>query len=220
MDNPWLDLPHSSPFIAPVDVGAVSRHNRHPAVLRKPAASINDRLRPLPFIGNPAAPVVLLTLNPGDKPGDEAVQQTQAYKDLNHLNLRHETGFYYLDDRLPDCPGKQYNQRQLRALIEAVGIRKVQERVFLAQFSPYHSAEYVETGVRFQSQHYTFGLVRAAATRRALIIALRSTTLWLSAVPQLGGYSRFFRCSNPRSPTVSPRSLGSAYGFAVDALSS
>jgi hypothetical protein len=219
MDNPWLDLPRSSPFIAPVDSEAVIRHNNHPAVLRKPAGSINDRLRPVPFVGNPASPVVLLTLNPGDKPGDEAVQQTQAYKDLNHRNLRHETGFYYLDDRLPDCPGKQYNRRQLRALIEAVGLRKVQEQVFLVQFLPYHSAEYVETSVRFYSQKYTFGLVRAATIRGALIIALRSTTLWLSAVPELRGYSRFFRCSNPRSPTVSSRSLGPAFRFAVDALS-
>jgi hypothetical protein len=219
MENPWLNLPPIAPFVLPCDKADVNRHNAHPATLRKPSGALNLRLRPLPFVGNPNAPLVLLTLNPGDKPGDEAVQATPEYQDLSARNLRHAGGFYYLDDRLPSCPGKSYNLRQLRALIQAVGLRTVQEQVFLAQFSPYHSAEYVETGTRFHSQLYTFFLVRNAIQRGALVIALRSATLWLSAVSELHFYSGFFRCSNPRSPTVSPRSLGRGFELAVQALS-
>lgn len=219
MENPWLNLPNESPFVLPVDADDAERHNRHPAVLRNPAGSLNLRLMPLPFVGNQAAKVLLLTLNPGDKPGDEAIQSTYQYKSLYIQNLRHETGFFYIDEKLPDCPGKSYNLRQLKALIQTVGLRKVQEQVFLAQFLPYHSAEYVETNVRFHSQKYTNGLVLAALQRGAFIIALRSSRLWLSAVPELNGYSRFFRCSNPRSPTISPRSLGPAFEQVVEALS-
>lgn len=219
MQNPWLDLPNTAPFVLPSDEALVARHNQHSRCVRKPTGRINLSLRPVPFIGNPTAPVVLLTLNPGDKKGDEIGQGNSIYQQLSIENLQHAGGYYYLHPNLPACPGKSYAQWQLKALLLRLGLDAIYEKIFLAQYMPYHSNEYVDTQTFFPSQRYTFSLVTNAMSRGALIVFLRSRRLWQSAVPGLATYGNVVECSNPRAPTVSPGSLGQDFERVANAIS-
>lgn len=221
MLNPWLALPKSAPFVLNNELDMVRAHNEHKRCISKPSGKINLNLRPVPYIGNPSAPVVLLTLNPGDKPGDFEGQSNETYKALSERNLVHEAGYYYLDPNLPKCPGKEYAHRQFKeplADLADVPADVILDGVFLAQYMPYHSNEFVDTGMKLPSQQYTFSLVSKAITRGALVIALRSSKLWCEVLPELVDYSNFYSCSNPRSPTLSRRSLPTAYDRMIDAM--
>lgn len=219
MLNPWINLPNYSPFVLPDEAELVARHNQHPRCNQKPTGRINLALRPVPFIGAPNAPIVLLTLNPGDKKGDEIGQSNDVYRQLSRANLKHKGGYYYLHPELPACPGKNYAQWQFKALLERINLKALYKKIFLAQYMPYHSNEYVNTNIFFPSQRYTFALVSAAVSRGALIVILRSKRLWLSAVPALGSYPNVLECSNPRAPTISPGSLGPNFERIVSAIS-
>jgi len=208
MHNPWLDLPNAAPFVLPSEADLVNRHNQHRLVNAKPKRRINLNLRPVPFIGNPLAPVVLLTLNPGDKEGDEEAQATDAYRRLSHANLRHAGGYYYLDDALSTSPGGRYARSQLKGLIGRVAPDRLYSNVFLAQYMPYHSNIYVDTGMFYPSQDYTFNLVDAAIRRGAMVVILRSKKPWTEKVPALAAYQNVCECSNKRNPTISVKNLG------------
>lgn len=206
MLNPWLKTPAKPPFVLTGDAPFVEAHNAR--CTRWPSTQLNLTLRPEPYVGLPDSPLVLLTLNPGDRPGDKEGQSNSIFQRLNRENLHHQCNYYYLDPHLPDCPGKAYNQRQLKAVLQRLPPEAIMRNLFLVQFLPYHSAEYKGTGVEFPSQEYSRFLVRQAMRRNALIVVLRSRTLWFSVIPELAGYRHMLECSNPRSPTVSPRSLG------------
>ncbi|CAA9537021.1 MAG: hypothetical protein AVDCRST_MAG73-1432 [uncultured Thermomicrobiales bacterium] len=61
------------------------------------------------------------------------------------------------------------------------------------------------------SQRYGFHLVEQAIDRRALIVTMRSRKAWCAQVPGLATYDRLHACSNPRNPSISPRSLPAAF---------
>ncbi|MDZ4855311.1 MAG: hypothetical protein SGJ26_10735 [Nitrospirota bacterium] len=218
MKNPWLDLPKSAPFVLAGDSALVAQHNAHPKCERKQTGRINLKLRPVPYIGDPKAPVVLLTLNPGDKPGDELGEANDIYRRMSKANLNHEAGYYILHPELPACPGKSYARWQVKALLQRFDTDVLCEKLFLAQYMPYHSNEYVDTKTLFPSQRYTFSLIENAVARGALIVVLRSKALWLRAVPALRTYRNLVECSNPRSPTVSPGSLSLDFERVVHAI--
>jgi hypothetical protein len=60
--NPWSALPPSAPFVLPDDAQPVQQFNREAA----PKQRFELALLPEPFFGSTSAPVVVLTLNPGD----------------------------------------------------------------------------------------------------------------------------------------------------------
>jgi hypothetical protein len=217
MKNPWLSIPEHDPFVLPEEAGLVRAHNEICRYKSKPTGLINTKLRPVPFIGNPNANVVLLTLNPGDKPGDLEGQSNDIYGKLSRRNLSHDGGYYYLNPTLPDCPGKSYAHRQFKELLADFPDR-IYHGVFLAQYMPYHSNTFVNTRILFPSQKYTFGLVSQAVARGAVVVVLRARKLWLSAVPELACYANLFQCSNPLSPTLSRRSLKHSYEIVANAL--
>src|SRR5437762_5162188 len=68
LDNPWKRLPRKAPFFLPEDRSAIDAFN----------GSASDRYRirgdtlPVPYLGLPDAPILLLNLNPGYTAEDAA----------------------------------------------------------------------------------------------------------------------------------------------------
>jgi hypothetical protein len=73
MRNPWLELPHQAPYVLADDADAIERFNRTASARRQADRTwLHLELLPEPFLGDPAAPIVVLSLNPGYSPDDAA----------------------------------------------------------------------------------------------------------------------------------------------------
>ena len=76
-------------------------------------------------------------------------------------------------------------------------------------YFPYPSLRYghQRLNLRSRAQVYNFNLVREAVKRKAVVVLLRSgkenRKAWLSAVPELDGYDKFYFGKNPQQPSVS-----------------
>lgn len=71
-DNPWRSLPTKAPFVLDIDRdGIASFEHRVNARGKTADYGFHVELLPSPFIGNPRASVVLLSLNPGFSERDE-----------------------------------------------------------------------------------------------------------------------------------------------------
>ena len=97
MQNPWVTLPATPPYVFPDDAEAIGRFNK----------TADDSYRyhldilPEPFLGRPDAPVVLLNLNPGYSGDEERFHHLDDYfRETALANLAHreqEYPFYFLD---------------------------------------------------------------------------------------------------------------------------
>ena len=83
---------------------------------------------------------------------------------------------------------------------------------------PISLAEVWSSSAALASQQYSFGLVRQALQRDAVIILLRSERLWFAAMPELASYRRLYRIKNPQNPTLSVRNCPEGYDRVVEAL--
>ena len=61
MENPWIDLPDSPPFVLSDEYDSIRSFNEKTNEIQK----IRLELIPEPYLGNPNSPIVLLNLNPG-----------------------------------------------------------------------------------------------------------------------------------------------------------
>ena len=129
MDNPWIRLPQSPPFVLQEDRTAIDRFNARATELHQ----IHLELIPEPFLGRPDAPIVLLNLNPGFDPDDTRFHQSDPYfieqsrKNLLHSPIRYP--FYLLNPKLSQSLGHQWWRRKLKAPIAIAGVDKVASRV-------------------------------------------------------------------------------------------
>jgi hypothetical protein len=64
IENPWCHLPDEAPFVLPGDKERIDEFNERVGATSKSFLQIT-KLLPEPFIGDPNAPVVLLSNNPG-----------------------------------------------------------------------------------------------------------------------------------------------------------
>ena len=219
MDNPWLDLPETEPFVLECDRQNVESFN----LTAKENHHIHTEVWAEPYTGNPEAEIVLLNLNPGYYKGQmDFLPGNPNFLPANRANLRHEKReypFYLLDPRLEDSPGYWWWTRKLRPLIDLFpresdghlsfeGLRRVANEVFVVEFFPYHTRNYSDK-MCVPSQKYSLYLVREALKRNALIIQMRSQKIWQQAIPELGkpsddNNSRYFILNNPQNPTISP----------------
>lgn len=214
--NPWEHLPAEAPYILEQDRDDVDDHNASaPAKFR-----VHPELLPVPFIGNPRAPVVLLNLNPGYSPDDEETEVGTPFGRALRANLTHgnpKFPFPLIDPRFGDVPGYEWWSTKLRPLIAAVGEKTVAKRVFCVQLFPYRSAKY--RAVSVPSQSYGAELVTDALKRGALIVGMRSCRQWEERVPSLIAHPKVAWLKNPRNPQVSPGNMeAEAYAAVVSAL--
>jgi hypothetical protein len=212
MKNPWLELPGIIPFVLKEDLPIIQRFNTrfsptHPVY-------IHTEGLPMPVLGRPESPVILLSLNPGfteadiDNPAFEelATEEIQFHREAPIKNLRHEHldyPFYLLDPKVKDAPGYGWWTGKLKHLIAEFGQKFVANNVLCVEFFPYPSKRYGYCEI-LPSQRYSFYLVKEAMRRNAVIVGMRSLRLWLSQVPELEKYPNFFALNNPQNPAVSP----------------
>ena len=69
--------------------------------------------------------------------------------------------------------------------------------------APYPSRRYGRGLPKLSSQDYSFGLVRQAIERKAVIVLTRGKRRWLRAVPELSRYEGFCELRNPQAGTIS-----------------
>jgi hypothetical protein len=210
MDNPWEKVDGN---IAECDKDILGQGKLKPP--KNPLYTLNFNLLPVPFIGNKDAPILYLTLNPGDIDRDIYYQ----YKNINDLNLQHDESSNLFCLKFPyDCPSGfpsdpepnkpspafDWWYLKLKVLIDNkdIGIDKVAKNIFVIEYIAYHSKQYGNLKKRLKSQEYSFWLVKEAMKRDALIIISRSIELWYNAVKGLEDYSNKVILINKRQPYV------------------
>ena len=123
--NPWLRLPDKPPFVLPEDKDAVLAFNAEERCKPNPNL-LNLDILPVPFVGRPDAPVVLLGNIAGA--GDESLRDYKAwpvYVDRMRKNLLHQNAdlqFLPMDpgpDTLP--PHNEWWARTLKHLLASFG---------------------------------------------------------------------------------------------------
>lgn len=215
MNNPWLDLPETAPYVLPQDHHRIAVFNR----TADDETFIRLGMMPEPFLGNPAAPLVVLNLNPGFNP--LAVRnETQEFYALSRNNLHHEGGdypFYLLTPSL-DVPGRSWWEKKLSHLIRAKGVKAVADGLLCVEYFPYHSTKFRHSKLRVPSQQYSFGLVRSAMARNAVIVVMRGEKLWSMALPELATYPRVYRLRNPQNVVITPNNCPEGYANILGAL--
>jgi len=218
MQNPWTQLPQVSPYVLASDAALLQAFNARAAGKHH----YDTSLFPEPFFGSLNAPVVVLTLNPGWSPDDAAVHAQPRFAAMSRSSLAHQLEpypFLHLQ-RTAETPGGKWWHQRTRELASDVSFDILAHRLACIQFAPYHSSEYHAGSPLFPSQQYSFFLVRQAMAREAEIVVMRSVNLWLSVVPELAGYKRLHRGSNPRAPFLSRGNLKSAYNVVLGRLRS
>ncbi|MEI6043518.1 MAG: hypothetical protein WCS37_03895 [Chloroflexota bacterium] len=221
MQNPWLDLPMTAPFVLKDDSEEVAKFNAD--------ALEEHRLRlnafPGPFMGNPNAPVVLLNLNPGftETETESDVVTNIDWMWRNIKAIRHEEmdyPFFLLHPELEKISaGYQWWYKRLRTLIEHYDARFVANNILNVAFFPYPSkkATWFHYELKLPSQKYGLYLVEQAMAREAVIIALRAVPTWKWAIPGLEKYERFYKL-NSISVYVTPRNCPTGYPEIIKVL--
>jgi hypothetical protein len=224
LDNPWKRLPRKRPFILPSDQPAITTFNRTAPLQFR----IFDHLLPVPYLGLPEAPILLLNLNPGYSPEDESRQTTRRFQRAARKSLLHEAagfsaGFYFLDYRIEGSDvdvgaGGRWWRRVFGRLLIEFGNDVVARSFFCVEYFPYRSRKFRPLGVTLEPQLYGFQLVHSAMRRRAVIIIMRSQRLWCEAIPQLIRYSRLFTIRNVLRPSLSSRNCPEGFPYVLRIL--
>ena len=210
MENPWLQLPASPPFVLPADHPRIEAFNKR---LRPNQAKcrLDLSLHPAPWMGNPEAPLVVLSRNPSISPGDREAHQNRDYVAALRANIQDDPGgqaVVGLLERFRYTPTGVYWRPRFKDLIEHIGSSdKLARRVLIVEFHGYRSeGEY--RPITLPSQPYGFELVRAAVVRQATIVFLVGNRLWRDAVAELRVYPNVLQVRSPIRSYLTPRNLG------------
>jgi hypothetical protein len=201
-DNPWQRLPAQPPFVHPDDQTAVGKFNAQAAPALK--LRVNDLL-PEPFLGDPRAPVILLSNNPGMGKFVHLRQTSSFMRRMRDgICLKFSKyPFIYLD---PEFAQVGYWWRQkLKSLLERFGAEVVARSICNIVYFPYPSDKFGHRRCELPSQQYSFDLVRSAVERGAVIVLMRKGQLrhWEAKVPELKDYRNYVVLRNPQMPAVS-----------------
>ena len=216
MQNPWLALPRRPPFVLPVDAPYIRTFNRTASV----DVAIDVNLMPEPFIGDPTSPVVILALNPGLSPKDPIINRDPAFRRRIRHTLERRPAARRFAPLEGDHtrPGARWWRRNLKAVLAEVGDECAARNLCCLEYLPYHSKTFDHSSLRLPSQAYTFGLLRKALAREAVVVLTRGARFWIGAVPELADHPRLVCVGNARSASISPRNCGSAFTTVVREL--
>jgi len=210
-ENPWRGLPDKPPYVLLEDDEEVRTFNNE----AHPNHKLDLDLLPEPFVGRRDAPVVLLGNNPGVRSAKtKAWKQKPAFTDRMRGNLLYRLSgdfpFLYLDPDPDICPpGKEWWRRKLKHLLGAFGpgtelaLSILARSILAVEFFPYASHSYRHGGLSLPSQQYSFGLVRYAVERGAVIVLTRGQRRWEKALPELCKYPRCFRLKEVQRAPIS-----------------
>jgi hypothetical protein len=216
MENPWLRLPATRPFVLPGDKGNLDEFN---AVVKEDAWKVRFDSLPEPFLGRPDAKVVFLNLNPGFSEDEVNFHLDEYFTSVARKNLAHEPQeypFYFLDPS-QKSPGHVWWQKRLGALIRRYGHERLAQDLMCVEYFPYHSERYSYGLTTVPSQEYGFQLVREAVKQNRVVIVMRAHSLWLNAVHELSEYT-YYKLKNARAVYVSERNAGNGFSAICNAL--
>jgi hypothetical protein len=204
MENPWLMLSDSNPFVLEIDRRQIQTYNsQQPESKKLVLESI-----PEPFIGNPeTAKVVLLLLNPGHSSRDPEAHREPRFKEALFRNLRHQDQdfpFYPLNPALSRTPSAQWWIPRTRELMHATGlsVSVISKRLMAVEWFPYHSkTSGLPANPICDSQSYTFRLVKRLLDKGVLVVRMRSKARW----EQVDERTSMHVLKNPRCGFISKR---------------
>jgi hypothetical protein len=203
LQNPWLDLPATPPYVLAEDLAHIQHHRNFS----------NLRLDTLPdqvIGGLDNAEAVFLLLNPGFDDKDITVNMAlPEFVEANRRNLTDPftSPFYYFSDGLETTGGYIWWAKILKPLLQAgVTENTLRNKVMAIEYFPYHSKTYKNLPI-VPSQQFAFDLVREAIRREKSIVVMRSPKLWLEAVPELADYP-YMTLNSWLNIIVSPKNLG------------
>jgi hypothetical protein len=199
--NPWHSL--KPLYILPEDFAAIANHRNY----------TNLRLDTLPdqtIGGLDNAEVIFLLLNPGFDETDVTVNMALPnFIDANRRNLLdpYSSPFYYFGSELEQTGGYKWWSKILKPLLQA-GVTEtiLRHKIMAIEYFPYHSKNYKDLPI-VPSQQIAFDLVREAIARKKTIIIMRSSKLWLAAVPELATYN-YISPNSWLNVSISPKNMG------------
>ena len=206
MENPWTALPKRLPYVLPMDRAAVEAHEHRLSNLsseRQERFRLHTDLLPTPFIGDPSAPIVLLSRNPSFHPNDEKNYEESEFRSTAMQNLKHKVPFFTIDSRFRHTASYRWWRSKLK-MIEDTDEETVARGVFCVQAFPYHSRNGFPSKIPvLPSQEYTNELLKKALDRGAFVVVMYDRTHWETAVPQLKNHQRTYGLKSPHKGTVS-----------------
>lgn len=232
MGNPWKEcaetLKEEKNHYAKCDEGKIQGIVDRISKKKDEDGKIRLELPPQPFEGCvEKSKIVILTLNPGYKDGDEAQQSKKEFieETTKCMLQKPDAKFFSLMSKFKgDNHYNWWTEHLIVKKDEKIHIKLFKDvdkyREFLIdklsviEFFPYHSKK--DGGVKcnyakLDSQYYSFELVKDAISDEKTIIIQRSVKAWLKAVPKLKTYS-YYECKNPNSPHISNNNLKKANG--------
>ena len=130
MENLWTALPKRSPYVLPMDRAAVEAHADSSQVRKYPEKyCLHTELLPTPFIGDPSAPIVLLSRNPSFHPKDEKNYEESEFRSAAMQNLKHKVPFFTIDSRFRHTASYRWWHSKLK-MIEDTDEETVARGVF------------------------------------------------------------------------------------------
>jgi hypothetical protein len=128
----------------------------------------------------------------------------------NLLHTPSDCPFVPFDHRIVPA-GEDWWERKLRYILAEfrngdAATPILAKNIFAVEFFPYASCNnrYAHDSLRLPSQEYSFGLVRDAVKREAVIALRHGERRWLKAVPELAGHHRLVRLKNYLKGLISP----------------
>jgi hypothetical protein len=192
VDNPWTSLElDEPPYVLECDKDFVKRYNQRTHDKHR----IMDKSIPEPFIGNPeTARLVLLNLNPGHGPTDEADHKRPAIKAAMLKNLRWETRdypFYPYDPIFSGTGVAKWWQPRTRELKLESGLsdQAFSTRLMVIEWFPYHSERFARHKRIYycpSQEQFTKPFAQWMSQKAALVVGMRSKRLWSEFDPQFG----------------------------------
>jgi len=126
------------------------------------------------------------------------------------LQLRRLGEHALVPRRVPD----EFNDH----ILHRVDHQTVANNVLCIEAFPYHSYRSPGFPGVLPSQHYSFGLVRRAIERGALILMANTIAWWQTMVPELKGYQHVHIATNPQGGYVTPGFYPQAFDQLVSIL--
>ena len=198
MRNPWVQIPLVPPYVLDEDKRVIFEMNTWYSGKDQ---EIQTQMLPEPYIGNPNAPIIVLTKNPGfDKKSDPYWHSRTDFLKLMRANLNQEDSDYpfgFLNPAISDSPGAKWHKKSLSKLIRYCSVKEVANKVCSIPYFPYHTAKFSSIPKRITqdilpSQLYTQYLVQQAINRGAVIVITLFETKWKELVEDLRNYPKAY----------------------------
>jgi hypothetical protein len=208
--NPWRRLPNNPPFVLAEDKDLVLAFNEEARQKGHPHA-LNLDILPVPFVGRPDAPVVLLgnIAGAGEEHPDD-YKKWPVYADRLPKNLLHQNLDFQFLPMGPDAD-------TLDSFGNGAAAESILARSILAvEFFPYRSRSnefHHEKLWLMSSQGYSQVLVYNAMENSAVIVIRYGKAKWFDAVRGLKTYQHLVLLKEAQKTHISPKGVAAADGY-------